>query len=262
MGCKAKSWRAAAVIEDSVDSLQENITEDVEADASVSLDTSEASRASGSDWRVVDVLAWNGEGLAANGYVEVWWGGRAWEGVSTLRLVKAGTLNLAVVRLDSAGWEVEERSASVSNGGAEAAGSRVVATCGRATSSELPKTLRVVHWNICDGTRVLGAVNVAKGVAAGCLVLEVYGEERLGEGAADGIEECRLLLGLHSVDAAERKTEETIIVGVLGERRRDRGGSFNCLRGSCYTANDHLVSVDIASCARLVTVGDIPGVAV
>lgn len=177
---EADSWRPAAGIKDSVHSLQENITKDVEANASVGLDTSKASRATLSKRGVVDVLAWNGEGLAANGHVEVWWAGRAGDGVSTLRAVELSALHLAVVGLHSAGWKVEKRSASIKDGGAEAASRCVIATSRGATSSELPETLRVVHWDVGNGTSVLGAVDVAKRVATLSLVFEVDGEQSLG----------------------------------------------------------------------------------
>lgn len=236
LGREADSWRAAAVVKDSVDGLQENITEDVEADASVGLDASEAARATGRDRGVVDVFAWNGEGLAANGHVEVWWGAAAWEGVSALRAVEAGALDLAVVRLHCAAWEVEERSASVSNRGAEAAGGCVAATCREAASGELPEALRVVNWNVGDAAGVFGAIDVAgiyvsgrnnvefdfslnlpKGVAAGGACLQIGSEETLGKSAFDGIVEGCLLLWLDLVDAAESKTKKTIIVRVRDE---------------------------------------------
>ena len=97
LGSEAESWRAATVIEDGVDGLQEDIAEDVEADASVGLDATEAGRAAGGDRSVVDVFAWDGEGLAADGHVEVRWRGAAGEDVSTLRLGQAGALDLGVV---------------------------------------------------------------------------------------------------------------------------------------------------------------------
>ena len=82
-----------------------------------------------------------------------------------MRLVDLGALDFAVVRLDCAGWEVEERSASVSDRGADAAAGGVAATAATAdgvtAGGEAPETLRVVDWNVGDAAGVLGAVDVA-----------------------------------------------------------------------------------------------------
>lgn len=48
-------------------------------------------------------------------------------------------------------------------------------------------------------------------------LLQVHREQLLSEGALYSVEERRLLLRINSVDATERKTKETIVVGVLCE---------------------------------------------
>lgn len=258
---EAESWRALRLVEDGVDGLQEDITEDVEADAGVGLETSEALAAAGRDWCVVDVRAWNDEGLAADLYVEVWQSGAAWEDVSTLGAAAGRTLNGAVVGLGGAGWNVKERSTSVSDGGAEAARGTVVATCGRAAGGELPEALGGVNWNVDDRASVLGGVDVAEGVATCGAMLEVCGEQGLGKGALHGVEEGGLCLGLDSVDAAESKAKKTVVGGVGHEGRGDRCCSFNSLRRGSYATDDNLVLEDIASRAGTVAVCDVPRVA-
>lgn len=129
--------------------------------ASVGLDTTEASGAAGADRCVVDVAAWDNEGLATNGNVEVWQGGAAWVGVATLLAVVLGALNLRVVGGDDGSWQVQERSTSVSDGRADAAGGGVAGANGVATGGELPEALCVVHWDVGDAAGVLGAVDIA-----------------------------------------------------------------------------------------------------
>ena len=79
------------------------------------------------------------------------------------------------------------------------------------------------------------------------------------ERGLDGVEEGGLLRGADGVDAAERKTEETVVVGILGELSRDLGGGLNCLRGGSDGTDDDLVSVDVAAGAGAVLVADLPG---
>lgn len=78
----------------------------------------------------------------------------------------------------------------------------------------MPEALAAVDGNVGDGAGVLGAVDETKVVSTGSALLEVYGEELLAERGLDGVEEGGLLLGADSVDAAESKTEETIVVGI------------------------------------------------
>ena len=128
-----------------------------------------------------------------------------------------------------------------------------------AASGELPEALAAVDGDVGDGAGVLGAVDEAEVVAAGFALLQVDGEELLLERRLDGVEEGVLLLRADGVDAAECKTEETIVIGVLSERSRDLGGGLNCLRGGSHGANDDLVGVDVATGARAILVADVPG---
>ena len=62
--------------------------------------------------------------------------------------------------------------------------------------------------------------------------LQVGGEERLAKRALDGVEESRARGWRDGIDATESKTDETVIVGVLEELRRNGGRSLNRLRCS------------------------------
>ena len=93
----------------------------------------------------------------------------------------------------------------------------------------MPEALAAVDGDVGDGACVLGGIDEAKVVSASGALLQVDGEELLLERRLDGVEESGLLLGLDGVDAAERKTEEAVIVGVLRELSRDLSGSLNCL---------------------------------
>lgn len=157
---KAQARRALGLIEDGVDGLEENITEDAEANASVGLNATEASLAARGQWCVRDVRAGHGEGLATDGDVEVRWVAAAGEGVASLLGVVRAT-GLGVVGLDDGGWQVEEGGTSIGDGGANAAGGGVVGTDGVTAGGELPEALRVVDWNVGDRAGVLGGVDVA-----------------------------------------------------------------------------------------------------
>ena len=161
LSCEAESRGAATVIKDGVDSLQEDVTEDVEANASVGLNSTEAAGSRVVDRRVVDICAWNGKSLTTDRNIEIWQTGLAVEDVSTLRLIDLRTRNLAVVRRCYIGWEVKQGSASVCDGGSDATGGGIAGTGRIASRCEAPETLRAVDWNISDGTSVLGSVDIA-----------------------------------------------------------------------------------------------------
>lgn len=197
---EAQARRALAVVENGVHRLEEDVAEDAEADASVRLDTTEASRAAIRDGGEVDVAARNRERLAADGDIEVGQVGAARVDVAGLLLVEARTLDLSVVGLGDCGREVEEGSAGVGDGGADGAGGGVVAADGVATGGELPEALAVVNGYVGDAAAVFGAVDVAEGVAAGLSLLQVDGEERFGQCWANRVEEGFLGLRLNSVD--------------------------------------------------------------
>ena len=123
----------------------------------------------------------------------------------------------------------------------------------------MPEALAAVDGDVGDGAGVLGAVDEAEVVAAGFALLQVDGEELLLESGLDSVEEGGLLLRADGVDAAERETKETVVVGVLCELGGNLGGGLDCLRGGCYGTDDDLVGVDVSAGARAVLVLDTPG---
>jgi hypothetical protein len=242
---------------DHVLALEEDVAEDVQAEAVVGLDATEAGAAAGGDGRVVDELSGHGLGDAADGDGEVGEGGRAREDVAALVVVDLGAADLGVVGFCDGSVDVDQGSASVGDAldaGADSGGGADRIACG----GEAPEALAVVDGGVGDGTGVLGAVDEAEVVGTGGVVLEVDGEELLGKRALDGVEEGFLGSGRDGVDAAEGKTEKTVGVGVLGELRRDRSSGLDGLRGGSYASNGDLISVDLAGRTGAVTVGDSP----
>ena len=243
---------------DHVLALEEDVAEDVQAEAVVGLDAAEAGAAAGRDGRVVDELAGYGLGDAADGDGEVGQRGRAREDVAALVAVDLGAADLGVVGAGDGSVDVDQGGASVGDAldvGADGGGGADRVACG----GEAPEALAVVDGGVGDGTGVLGAVDEAEVVGAGGALLQVGGEELGLEGVLDGVEEGGLLVGRDGVDAAEGQTEEAIVVNVLSELGRDGGCGFDCLRGCGDGANDDLVGVDIATCAGTVTIADLPG---
>jgi len=112
----------------------------------------------------------------------------------------------------------------------------------------LPPALRGVDIGVGDAACVLGAVDVPEVVGTGGVVLEIGGEERLREGIVHGVEEGLLGGGLNGVQGGERQTKQAISVLILGKLRRYGCSCFDCLGGSCDTANDDLISIHLARC--------------
>lgn len=257
LGGKSKTRAALRLVEDSVDTLKEDVTEDRHANTIVGLDTAVASATAGRS--KVDVAARDDESLAADSDVEVGQRGAAREDVAALGAAVRRAGDLGVVGLDGGVGDEEEGGASVGDGSADAAGGGGGGADAVATGGELPEALTAVDGDVGDGAGVLGAVDEAEVVAAGFALLEVDGEELLLERRLDGVKEGGLLLRADGVDAAERETEEAVIVGVLCELSRNLGGGLNCLRGGSDGTDDDLVGVDISTGTRTVLVLDTPG---
>lgn len=258
---EAESWRASALVEDNVHGLEEDVTEDGEANTRVRLDTAEAGRASVVGWGVVDVAAWNGEGGASDGDNKVRERGGAREDVATVRLAVGGSVDVRVVRGDGGVWEVHEGGAGVGNGGANAAAGGVARSSAVSVGGELPEAVGLVDVGVGNAAFVCGGVNEAKVVASSLASLQLGGEQRRGKGVLDSVEESGLLVWLDSVDGAESEAKETIVVSVLLELRRDGSGSLNSLGGGSDGANNDCVGVDSTSSTGSITVGDVPGLA-
>lgn len=192
----------AGTVEDNVLALQEDVAEDVEANAVARLDTTEASGATGLDGRVVDVLSRDALLDAVEDEGEVGEGGRAGEDVAAVGGAVGGTRDLGVVGLYDRVREVEKGGTGVGDA-VDGRGDGGAAADGVAAEAELPPALRGVDVGVGERTGVLGTVDVAKIVSAGGVVLEVSGEDRLRKGALDGVEEGLLGCGADGVEGRE-----------------------------------------------------------
>lgn len=236
--------------------LQEDITKDVEPDARVALDTTEAGAAASLDGSKVDELSGNSLFDATNGDREGWERGAARESVASGGVVVLGSPNLRVVCADDGVIKKHKSGASVEDtaeGSAAAAGSNTVAG-GR----EAPESLAVIGIDISDRSGILGVVNETEVVGTGSVVLKSDGEEGAGQLVVDGIEEGSLRLGRDGVDGAECQTEQAIGVHILAELSRHRLGSLNSLRSSCHGTNGHCIGIYLAAGTRAIAIGDLP----
>lgn len=124
-----------------------------------------------------------------------------------------------------------------------------------------PETIRAVDIGVGQRPGILGLVNVAKVIAAGGVVLQGDGKQRLVQLVPDGIEEGRLGLGLNGVDGAEGQTQQPVVVRVLHELLADLLGRFDCLAGGSHAADGDGVLVHVAAGGAGVAVGNFPAVA-
>lgn len=111
LGGEAK-LRSVAV-EDDILALEEDITEDREADTRVALDTTEAGGAAVRDGSIVDQGAGNNGVIAGDGHGEVGQRAGAIKSVATSRAITLGAGDLAIVCGDNAVIEEEKSGASV-----------------------------------------------------------------------------------------------------------------------------------------------------
>ncbi|KAB8437335.1 hypothetical protein FH972_025015 [Carpinus fangiana] len=170
LGSEANAGTLA--VKDNVLALEEDIAEDVEADAGAALDAAEAGASAGVDGSVVDVAAGRGALGAVDGDGEAGEGLGAREGVATLLVIVGRAADLLVVGVDNGVLDEDESGAGVGNGGAEAAEAGAAGIGGA----------RV------EGPEALAGVDGRIGQGAG-------GEDGLGQGGLDGVEEGGLRLG-------------------------------------------------------------------
>ena len=121
--------------------------------------------------------------------------------------------------------------------------------------------MRVVDGRVSDVAGVLAGVDEAEVVGTWLALLEVSCEDVLVEDTLvdGGIEEGGLGCRCDSVDGAESKTEETVVVGVLLELSADRLGGLDCLLGDGHTSDSDGVGVDVTTGAGPIAVRDAPG---
>ena len=111
LGSEAKTRSLG--VENDVLALEEDITEDGEANARVALDTTVAAGATSRDRCEVDVLAGNNGVIAIDGHGEVRQSGAAREDVTTSRAAVLGARNLLVVGGDNRAIEQEESGTGI-----------------------------------------------------------------------------------------------------------------------------------------------------
>jgi hypothetical protein len=100
-------------VENDILALEEDITEDGEANARVALDTTVAGGASSGNLGVVDQLTGDNGIVAIDGHREVGQCGGTGEDVATVGVAVLGAGDLLVVGGDNAGGEQEEGGAGV-----------------------------------------------------------------------------------------------------------------------------------------------------
>jgi len=166
---------------------------------------------------------------------------------------------LAVVGLRDGVVDEHEGGAGVGDGGARARVLLLLAADAEAVRAELPETLGRVDGDVGERAGELGTVNVSELVGSGGGVLQVGGEEGLGQGGLDVVEK-RLLAGrLDGVEFAESQAEEAVAVHVLREGRAERGGELDRLSGHRRASDVHGVRPHISARATPVAVADAPG---
>lgn len=174
MGSEAKL--GAVGVKHHVLALQENITEDREANTSVRLKTTKAGAIAGG--AVVHQGAGHGSSVSADSNAEIGQSSRAREDVSASVVVILSSTDLGVVLGDNGGIKKKQSGTSISNSVETSArlGSSLVAV-----NAEAPESLRVVNIGVYDGAGVLRGVCETKVIDTGLAVLQSNGEEGLRE---------------------------------------------------------------------------------
>lgn len=212
------------------------------------------------DGRKVDGAAGNhGHVRASDPDAKVRQGAGAREGVTPDVRVVLGALDLAVVGLRDGVVDEHERGAGVGDGGARARVPLLLAVDAEAVRRELPEALGGVDGDVGERAGVLGTVDVAELVGSGGGVLQVGGEDGLGQGGHDVVEEGLLLGRLDGVELAESQAEKAVAVHVLHERRAERRGELDRLSGHRRSSDVHGVGPHISPRATPVAVADAPG---
>lgn len=240
---------------DDVLALEEDVTDDGETDALVTLDTTEAGAAASG--RVVDVVARNGALDAANDEGEVGQGGGAGEDVAAVARAVLRILDLLVVGTNDVGRQVDKSSASVGDG-VDVSGLGLARTDDKAIGLELPEAVRRIDIDVGDISSVPALNDHAEVVRTHFALLEGDGEQLLGKRRANSVEERFLRRWLNSVDAGESKAQKAIAVDVLGEGGGDGGGGLDGLGGGSHTTHNHLVGVDGTRSTGAIAVRDVP----
>ena len=242
--------------------LEEDVTVDREANTGVALDTTETScptsqhtteslqiteelLTAASSRSIGDVRTGDNSFVASDAEGDARKSGRARIRIASLRAHVLRSRDFGVVGADDCRWEVQQRSSGVGNGINRRRGKGASAN-GVPVAGEFPKAIGGIDGNICDASRILGAVDVSKVVAARGALLQVGSEERRSQGW-DGVAEERLdLVGGYGIDGVHGQTQQSIIVGVFLELSTDGLCKLHCLAGDGGRANLHGIQVDVA----------------
>jgi hypothetical protein len=163
---ESETRAALRLIEDGVNSLEENVSKDREAQSLVRLD---ASKALGTTSRSkVNVAARDDERLAVDGDVEVGQLCGAREDVAALVAVVRRAADGRVVVVDNIVGEEHKSGAGVGDGGADGPQGAGRGSDAVAAGGELPEAAGAVDGGVGDGAGVLCRVDEAEVVGAGC----------------------------------------------------------------------------------------------
>jgi hypothetical protein len=243
-------------VEDTVVGVEEDITVDVLGSLADGLDTTEAAaglRGSGE----VEQRAGDGGGVVTNGEGEVWEGGAAGEDVTAVALGVGGTGNLVVVGSNGGVGHQDEGGSGVGDTGETLHGARRRANTVRG-GWVLPEAVAAVNIGVDDSASVLGRVGSTEVIGSVSVLGEVSREDGLVEAGLGVIEESLGWGWLHSVDAAEGKTQKSVS-GARGEGRRDLVGKLDHLALDGGPSNGDIVSSASAAGSRSVSILDAPG---
>lgn len=199
---RSESKFRSAIIENTIESVEENISVNALGSTTNGLKSSKAGLACVVDWSEVDQLSWDGgvgSGTDAEG--DIWKGGSAREDVSSVGRIEGRTLHLSVIGGNGRVEHEEESSSGVcdSSGSTECVGGSANLVRGR---WELPETSGRIDWSVSDGTSVVVSVDSTKVISTICVQWEVRSKERVGERGLGVVEES-LLLGWGNCDSLE-----------------------------------------------------------
>jgi hypothetical protein len=252
-----KANTSISCIENHVLSLEQNITIDGEANASIWLNAAIA--LGGANRCIIHIRARNNATVATNAETEARERRTAGENIATLgiRVRRAG--DLGPVSLCGRGWDQKERGSGVDDG-VDAEGHEGARADGVAIARDFPEAVAGFDAGVRDAAGVLGGVDVAEVIGSGGAFLQADGEEGGGQGALHAVEEGLLRGWRDRVDGAEGEAEQAVVVGVRGEGGADGCRCLDGLGSGGYASDNDLVSVDIAPGTRAISVGNGPGI--
>lgn len=258
-----ESKRLVAAVECDELSLEHYVTVNLEASALIALDTPEAGRVGLVDWGECDLVTRDlGHVVVTDGDRHVGKGRVARIDETTNLSIELCTLDLGVVCLGNGLIDEKKRGTRVGDGLRSTWVAQDFVTNRELGRRELPETGGGVDRNPSHLALEFAGVDLAKLVHASAIGVKVGSENGQVEVRHDVVEEGLLgcLLGaiVDRVQLGESKTDETVSVGVLDERLRNRIGKFNGLVRNGDTADSHCVSANNASSARTVAVRNLP----